>query len=448
MRFDIWKFGGVLAIAGIIGFALGYFAEVMLVCAIAIIGWQIYRIDLIYKWIKNPNKHPLPVTSGQIFELHRELNRRSRTNRKRKKQLGRYVKQFRKAISALPDAIILVDPQGKIQWANQNADRLLGIHWPNDHDVGFTNLIRDPKVAELLARQHHVDGPGATANTKPDGKLEGVEIASRHDNEQTLSIKVVPYSDELIMVIARDVSRLVRVNRMHTDFVANVSHELKTPLTVLRGYLEILQGQDSLDEKLAKPLEQMDAQSERMQLVVSDLLYLSKLEDLDNQASHTEVDVTHLINSIVETIQEKTAKKHLKVTLDIDYQTLIIGNQNELHSAFSNLIFNAVTYTPDQGIINIRWQRNSSQGASFSVQDNGPGIPAQHLPRLTERFYRIDADRSREGGGTGLGLAIVKHVLQRHNANLEIDSVVGTGSTFNCVFPGEQVHIRPQTQSG
>ncbi|MEM7357941.1 MAG: phosphate regulon sensor histidine kinase PhoR [Pseudomonadota bacterium] len=443
MRYDIWKFTTILAVAGILGFLLGFFAETVMLCAIAIIGWQIYRIDLIHKWIKNPNKHPLPVTSGQIFELHRELNRRNRTNRKRKKKLTRYVKQFRKAISALPDAIVLLDRQGKIQWANQNAYQLLGIQWPNDHDVGFTNLIRDPRVAELLARSQLLDGPAAATNVR----LEGIEVSSKYDEAQTLNLKVVPHTDELLMVIARDVSRLMKVNRMHADFVANVSHELKTPLTVLRGYLEILLAEESLDDKFAKPIEQMNAQSQRMQLIVSDLLYLSKLEDLHDPASHKQVEVTQLINSIVETSQDKTASKHLKLNLDIDYRIQIIGNQNELHSAFSNLIFNAVTYTPEHGVISIKWRGAEGGGAVFSVQDNGPGIPAQHLPRLTERFYRIDADRSREGGGTGLGLAIVKHVLQRHNARLEIDSTEGFGSTFNCLFPTDQIVDRAQNDS-
>lgn len=415
----------MLMASALVGLTLGYITEAMLVGALAIVAWQIYRLDLIYKWVTKPRNNPLPETSGQVHLLHLELSRRQRSDKQRKRQLTQYVSQIRKAISVLPDAIVLIDIHGNIQWANQNADRLLGINWPQDHDVRFTNLIRDPKLAKHLK---------LTDQAKKDGIPEGIEIPSTKNGDQILNIKAIPYTDDLRMIIIRDVSRLLKINRMHADFVANVSHELKTPLTVLRGYLEILENQKSLDEKLAKPLQQMSAQSERMQLIVNDLLYLSRLEDTENQASHQTVDVTHLVNTIIETVQSKIAEHHHKVQLDIDYNLKILGSPNELHSAFSNLIFNAINYTPDQGVITIKWEKPESGEAIFSVSDNGIGISAAQIPRLTERFYRVDDDRSREGGGTGLGLAIAKHVMQRHDGHLEIESTVDVGSTFRCVF--------------
>jgi len=301
-----------------------------------------------------------------------------------------------------------------------------------------SNLIRDPKLAKHLK---------LTDQAKKDGIPEGIEIPSTKNGDQILNIKAIPYTDDLRMIIIRDVSRLLKINRMHADFVANVSHELKTPLTVLRGYLEILENQKSLDEKLAKPLQQMSAQSERMQLIVNDLLYLSRLEDTENQASHQTVDVTHLVNTIIETVQSKIAEHRHKVQLDIDYNLKILGSPNELHSAFSNLIFNAINYTPDQGVITIKWEKPESGEAIFSVSDNGIGISAAQIPRLTERFYRVDDDRSREGGGTGLGLAIAKHVMQRHDGHLEIESTVDVGSTFRCVFQ-KSVVFNEQTSRG
>ena len=240
------------------------------------------------------------------------------------------------------------------------------------------------------------------------------------------------------MVIARDVSRLIKVNQMHSDFVANVSHELKTPLTVLRGYLEIMEGSDQLPEKFIKPLSQMSLQSVRMQLIVSDLLYLAKLEDTSSVGAQNIIDVTNVVNTIVETVQPLIEEKRHKLELDIDYSIQLIGAPTELHSAFSNLIANAINYTPNNGLIRVRWQQVNNN-VEFSVRDNGDGIASQHIDRLTQRFYRIDTDRSRENGGTGLGLAIVKHVLQRHNAELEIISKEGSGSEFKCLFPITQI---------
>jgi len=397
---------------------------VLLLVALGIIAWQIYRLNLLYQWVQNPRKNSMVDSSGQLYLLHRQIARSNAQNAKRKRKLTTYVTQFRQAISVLPDAIVLIDEVGKIEWANPNAKRVLGIHWPEDADVRFGDLIRYPEVDTLL--KHKIP---------PE---HGVEFNSILNKSQTINIKCVTYTRTLRMIIARDVSRLIKVNQMHQDFVANVSHELKTPLTVLKGYLEILQNNAELPEKFAKPLAQMNMQNTRMQFIVNDLLYLAKLEDNENRKPHDKVDVTQLINAIVESVQTLIQEKHHKLELDIDYQLAINGAQTELHSAFSNLINNAIHYTPDQGTINIRWQKRDDQ-AIFSVTDNGLGIPSQHLSRLTQRFYRVDTDRSRDGGGTGLGLAIVKHVLQRHEGKLEIQSTDGVGSSFICVFPNTQI---------
>ena len=424
MRDDIWKFSLLFAVGATLGFVLGKLTLVLLLIALGIIGWQVFRLNQLYKWIQNPRKNSMIDSGGQLYLLHRHIAKNQQQNNKRKRKLSRYIKQFRRAINSLPDAVVLIDELGKIEWANSNAKNVLGIHWPKDAGVRFGDLIRYPEVDKLLK---HARPPA-----------HGVEFRSLLHKSQTINIKCVTYTKSLRMIVARDVSRLVKINQMQTDFVANVSHELKTPLTVVKGYVEILQDSQELPSQLRQPIMQMSAQTERMQFIVNDLLYLAKLEDSENVEQHKKVDVTQLINTIIESVQPTIASKHHKLEIDIDYQLAIKGAQAELYSAFSNLISNAINYTPEHGTINARWRKQGEQ-AVFSVSDNGIGIATSHLSRLTQRFYRIDDDRSRESGGTGLGLAITKHVLQRHNAELDIQSTAGVGSTFSCIFPNEQI---------
>lgn len=420
MKKDLTKYFFILLTAAIGGHTADIALLATLVAAIGLIVWQAHRVNLINKWLDNPRDHSMPEMGGLYYLMHKKLNNRNAQFAKRKKQLTGLLAQFRKAVSAMPDAIVLIDPAGKIEWANNNSIELLGIRWPDDAGVRFTDLIRHPDIEAIL-------------NT--DSSLKKTqEINSIRLNQQNVNFKSVPYSEGTRMLIARDVSGLIKVNQIHTDFVANVSHELKTPLTVLRGYIEILQGSHALPPAFEKPIEQMNVQSLRMQLIVGDLLYLAKLEDKANKAPHQAVNMTNLTNTIVESVQPLLEQKGHKVLKDIEDDILLLGAEAELHSAFSNLMTNAIHYTQSNGDIKIKWRR-SEHGATFSVQDNGLGIPTHHLSRLTQRFYRVDTDRSREGGGTGLGLAIVKHVLQRHDAELEVKSNEGVGSTFMCHFP-------------
>lgn len=416
-----------MLIAAVFGYTIEHVLLSMLVASIAIIAWQVYRLNLLYLWAENPKTNPMPEVGGQLHSLYRSILRTNTKNSKRKRQLSAYLTQFRKAVSALPDAIVLVDDHGKIEWANKNANTVLGIRWPEDGNMRFGDLIRYPEVIRLLEK----------ANSKKQPAELGVVVNSTSNIEQTISFKCIRYTNTLRMVIARDVSRLVKVNQMQSDFVANVSHELKTPLTVLKGYVEILRDNPDLPLKFAKPLAQMNLQSVRMELIVGDLLYLARLEDSANISPHEPVDISNLINTIVDAVGPLVEDKQHKLELDIDHSLDLNGASSELHSAFSNLITNAINYTPENGVIKVRWQRQQRNGRDctvFSVTDNGYGVAAQHLDRLTQRFYRVDTDRSRDGGGTGLGLAIVKHVLQRHTAELEIESQVEKGSVFRCVF--------------
>ena len=401
MKQDIWKFSAILFFAGILGFLLGHTTLLMLLAALGIIAWQIYRINLLYNWVVRPRENPMPEVSGQLYKLYFNINRNRTQDSKRKRQLASYLSQFRKAVSAMPDAIVLIDDNGKIEWANKNADAILGISWPDDTNVRFGDLIRYPEVDALLQQANSVSKPAPPS----------IVVNSITNNETTINFKCIRHTDKLRMVIARDVSRLIQVNQMHSDFVANVSHELKTPLTVLKGYVEILRDNNDVPEKFRSPLSQMQLQTIRMELIVGDLLYLAKLEDSASIKPHEAINVTNIVNTIIESVAPLIEEKKHKIELDIDYSLDLVGSQTELHSAFSNLITNAINYTPDNGVIKVAWQ-NGPDGPFFAVKDNGYGIAPQHLGRLTQRFYRVDTDRSREGGGTGLGLAIVKHVLQ------------------------------------
>jgi two-component system phosphate regulon sensor histidine kinase PhoR len=425
MRQDILKFTYILSAAALLGLSSGYFFEILSVVSLALIAWQVYRLNQLYCWVLNPNLDPFPEQSGQVFDLHKELHHRFKKTRHHKRQISKQISQLRRAASVMPDAIVLIDERGKIDWANNNAFRLLNIEWPRDANNRFSNLVRDPEVLRLLQN--------------PAGVDQGIQVSLPNRPNETLSLKCVRYTRRLRMVIARDVSRMLTVNKLQADFVANVSHELKTPLTVLRGYLEIMQDHPKLDVSLQKPVTQMANQSERMQLIVDDLLYLARVEHKGNQTSHTPIEVSPLATSIVESFHTTIEEKNIKIELKIDCNIDIKGNRSELFSAFSNLLSNAIKYTKESDSrISIGWE-SGQRGAIFSVKDNGPGIPGPAIPNLTKRFFRVDENRSREEGGTGLGLAIVKHVLQRHHAALEIDSVIGVGSEFRCIFPATTI---------
>ena len=325
---------------------------------------------------------------------------------------------------ALPDATVVLDVNAEVRWANTAARRDLGIRWPEDVGQRITNLIRSPELRSFVE----------------SGRDDiAIEIPSPSDPKRHLSVLLAPYGREQRLCVARDITQLHRVNQIRRDFVANVSHELRTPITVFRGYLETLASQSELCPPAWRPaLAQMLSHAERMRMLVEELLLLSTLEREDRVPQPETVDVSELIGDIHARARELSGTREHLFALEIAPGLSVRGARSELYSAFSNLVFNAVSYTPARGVIRIRWYRDAD-GAHFEVEDNGIGISAEHLPRLTERFYRVEASRTRSEGGTGLGLAIVKHVLQRHNAELVITSEPGKGSRFRCDFPPSEV---------
>ena len=331
----------------------------------------------------------------------------------RARRLAAQLSDLRTAACALRDALVLLDPHGHVRWCNPAAQRLLGITWPRDRDQPLSARFGDGEA-------------GAWLRT---GQGDADDVASPVDAAVRLQLTLIPYSIRRRLLIARDISRVTKLEQVRRDFVANVSHELRTPLTVIHGYLELLDPEDV--PALAPVLNEMRTQSQRMRQIVEDLLELSRLE-MQQHVPEERVEMAPLLESLRREAEALSHGKH-RVAVEDEGHVDLLGSPKDLHSAFSNLVSNAVRYTSEGGGITIRWRRTPT-GAEYSVTDTGYGIPAEHLSRLTERFYRVSSSRSRATGGTGLGLSIVKHVLNLHDARLHIESEAGKGSTFTCVF--------------
>ena len=326
------------------------------------------------------------------------------------------------AISALPEGVSILDEAYHIEWCNLLAEQHFGLDCSRDIGQQITYLARQPELMQYLALREFAE-PLILRGASQAGLI--------------LSIKLIVYGGNKLLLISRDVTQLERIEVMRRDFVANVSHELRTPLTVVGGFIETLGDMPNLENDMArKAIQLMGEQTQRMGRLVADLLTLSKLEDTLNAPQKDAVDVPALLRMLCQEGESLSAKRHV-LRLELMSEHALLGSAEELRSAFGNLISNAICYTPQGGTILVGWHEQGDQ-LVFSVQDSGIGIAPQHIPRLTERFYRVDHSRSRETGGTGLGLAIVKHIAGRHHARLEIISEEGAGSTFKIVFSADR----------
>lgn len=358
---------------------------------------------------------------GGVFD---GIYRLQKQERRASAYLENIVNKAQESSAALEMAIIMVDRNNNLDWWNKATESLLGLRYPEDRRLPVTNLIRDPAFTAYFGRNVydeplHINAPGDS------GKRLEIQIALFGENER--------------LIIVRDISQLHRLELMRKDFVGNVSHELGTPITVIKGYLEaILDNIQDLDGKWEKPVIQMHQQSSRMENIVKDLLALSALETGTPSRKQSSFALIQLLSEIVNDARQIFAQQDHQFSLSCDENIKFIGDRGELYSAIANLVSNAAKYTPYQGKINILI-RLSEDFLEAHVEDNGPGIEAQHLPRLTERFYRVDVSRSSETGGTGLGLAIVKHIVNRHDGELTVSSEVGKGSCFTCRFPLSRV---------
>ena len=401
------------------------FNETTLFVALALFIYIFFMLRNIFKlhnWLLN-RKKDLPDAQGYWGEIFNELHLIEKKTYKQQKLLSGALSRFKKAAEALPDGVIILSQQNEIEWVNPIASSLLGITYPNDSGQKITNLIRHPDFQRYLNKKNY---------------SKTITIPTPDNVDNILTLQIIPFGYKQKMVFCHDITHIHKLEEMRTNFVSNVSHEMRSPLTVLTGYLEMFSDKVPKDEESFKlGINNMYQQAMRMQRLVTDLLALSKMETAPIEHTKT-VDISTLLITLKENAEVLGQEKEHTITLEADETLNLRGNIDELHSLFANLINNAVRYTQDKGEINIRWKKSGDE-AIFSVTDNGPGIAAQHIPHLTERFYRADIDRSRESGGTGLGLAIVKYAIERHDGRLAISSRLGTGSTFSCYFPPQRI---------
>jgi two-component system, OmpR family, phosphate regulon sensor histidine kinase PhoR len=381
-------------------------------------------------WAQHPLRRPFNRTGLWHLPVDRVFHS-LRTARDRSRALARAHRRMRVINAALPDAALLINHEGEIEAFNSSAERLLGLK-QGDMGKNLVSLIRLPQLVELV-----------------DGRLPEniIEMSAPTPGNPRLEVRRIPIDESLMLLLVRDVTQLNRLLTMRQDFIANVSHELRTPLTIIIGYLEALEDQTLDGQTVQKLVGKLASPAQRMKALVDDLLLLTRLESSPPPAlaELDLVNISRMLRTAIAEARQLSDGRH-RLHLEADASLGLLGVEQELHSAFNNLIANAVRYSPEGGNILVRWYM-SADGPRFQVTDEGIGIPPEHLSRITERFYRVDLARERIRGGTGLGLAIVKHVLKRHDTSLQVESLVGKGSTFHCVFPTRraQTIAAPQT---
>jgi two-component system, OmpR family, phosphate regulon sensor histidine kinase PhoR len=411
---------GAFLLAGV-GFVLGAPGIVVLLGAAAYLGWHLFQIFRLERWLDQPEQYP-PPEFGIWHVIYQKLAHQARRNSRYRDRLHSVVSRFEQASEAAPDGAIILREDGSIDWLNNSAVHLLGLRRPQDVGLPIVNLVRSPAFGSYLDKEKF---------------NEPLQMDSPADERIRLQIRVVRYGDDQKLMLVRDVTRLHRLEEMRRDFVANVSHELRSPLTVIMGYLETLGDDGDTPPSWKRPVSEMNHQAQRMHEIVEDLLSLSRIEHDPGGAPKKPVKVAGMLESIAKDALKLRPDPPL-IHTEAENGLGLLGDYNELYSAFSNLVFNAVQYTPSDGDIHVRWY-SDEKGAHLEVKDTGEGIPAHHIPRLTERFYRVDKARSRKLGGTGLGLAIVKHVVMRHDGALRVESTLHEGSTFSCDFSAARI---------
>lgn len=402
-------------------FGTGWGVGVLVVGLIVVGARNLYQLDCLLRWSRTPIGTPVPLAHGTWGRIYAEFERRSRQSHEVRDRLSAALARFQDASQAMPDGVLYLSRSNTIEWLNQCAEQHFGLDRTRDLGAPVTHLVRNPDFVRYLQSRHYG---------------EPLVMHSGRGAGLTLQVQVIPFGEDQYLVLSRDISQIEKLETMRRDFVANVSHELRTPLTVIDGFLETLSdglddfGRDEVHRFLVLAYEQ----SSRMRRLIDDLLTLSALETGAPDPVVEEVDAADLVREVHKETELLSAGRHT-VTMKVDGSGVLHGSYKELHSAVANLASNAVRYTPDGGHIEMGWRRLDDGGGEFWVQDDGIGIEPDHIPRLTERFYRVDRGRSRETGGTGLGLAIVKHILTRHQAELSIHSTLGKGSRFVVRFP-------------
>jgi two-component system phosphate regulon sensor histidine kinase PhoR len=412
----LWAASGWVAA---LGFLAGIQAFVMLRRL-----WQEFRLS---RWLENPDEVDPPDATGTWGDIFYRLQKLQRRQRASRSELTNALEQFEHAAQAVPDAMVILNSSEQIIWCNPASRTYMGLDSERDRGQFIRYLMRQAHFLEFLDAVDY---------------SRRLVCKSPVNREVILSLQLVPFGESQKLLVARDITELERVDAMRRDFIANVSHELRTPLTVVGGFVETLADAPELPASESRRyFDLMLDHTRRMQRLLDDLLTLSRLESADHSLKEEDVNVPELARALGAEAESLSRGKH-QVSVDIESQTWIKGNLQDIRSALGNLVSNAVRYTPDGGTITLAWRERDGEGV-FAVTDTGEGIAAEHIPRLTERFYRVDRSRSRETGGTGLGLAIVKHVLTRHGARLDIQSIPGKGSTFAAIFPSQRLIAAP-----
>lgn len=431
MQPDLLRLVFVVILSGIAGSFAGNvfagFSAGLLVC----LAWQYRMLVHIRKFLRNGSEQTPPEAPGIVNVITREINTLRNRHKQREEKLSGILSRFEEATEAMPDAVIVMDAHGHIEWTNEKASEYLGIRSPRDRGQRFSHIIRQPELLDYVADADKGDAP------------KSLVIPSPVNAEVSLEIRIIRYAESSLLLVAGNITDIQRTNRMRKDFIANASHELRTPITVVSGYLETIENDtENLPPEWQPRIRQMRSQTRRMRNLIEDLLKLSRLESGSPADPDGKVDMAELIAAIHGEAQTLSGKQGHVFSLGIQPDLMVKGDYDSLYSAFSNIIFNAVQYTPAGGMIRIKWH-GGSDGACLEVTDSGEGIPAEHIGRVTERFYRVDKGRSREKGGTGLGLAIARHVMVQHGAELKISSVPGSGTTVGCLIPARRV-IQPK----
>lgn len=399
-----------------LGWVLGYPVEALAVgFGLVTLVW-LFQIWRMRRWLEHPDQLP-PESSGLWGIVYSTIYRLQRENREARLRLQSTVDYLQESFASMRDGVVILTHRGAIEWSNAAAHRLLQLEYPRDRGQLILNLVRLPEFHDyFLARDFH----------------EPLQVRMKSGEVGHLQMEVTPFADGDFLLFIRDITRMQETEQMRRDFVGNVSHELRTPLTVFKGYLDtMLDNRDHIDARFHRPLQHMDLQIKRMESLLHDLLWLSRIESVRSQKKTVKVDMAALL----EELHEELAQSHPQrgVELEIDCRDSVLGDYRELHSAVSNLVLNAIKYSPDDTVVTVRWSREGN-ALVLAVIDRGVGVDPIHIPRLTERFYRVDESRSSQTGGTGLGLAIVKHVAASHGATLDIQSTPGKGSTFSLSF--------------
>jgi two-component system, OmpR family, phosphate regulon sensor histidine kinase PhoR len=420
--FALARLAGILLLGLCLGLLVGPLWLWLLAAACLYLGWQLLNLYRLDRWLRLRSQLDPPNIGGIWGDVIGQVVRLHRRKQFHKQRLVQLFRELRRSTAALPDGVIILSSQNEIVWFNRQAARLLGLKRPVDIGLRIDNLIRTPEFVHYL----HGDDFAMPLVIRPPVQVDSY-----------LALQVVPYGAGQSLLLVRDVTRQMRLEAMRKDFVANASHELRTPLTVISGYLDTLADDPSIDQAWAGPIRDMRAQAQRMNAIIADLLELSRLESTDGEARREPIDVPRMLERLYRDALANTERPR-HVLLDVESADGLFGAAQEIESAFTNLLVNGLKYTLSDGTVRMRWW-SDEEGAHFAVIDSGIGIPAEHIPRLTERFYRVDPGRARGQGGSGLGLAIVKHALQRHGGWLDVQSIEGKGSTFTCHFPPQRI---------